>query len=152
MTNGNKNHHLKRKKKYQKKFNCGVYNTGHFGRIFAELLTYKAQPLGKRVIPIDERYITKTCCVCDSKKETMCLSDWTFRCEIFRTVIDCDKNSVINILRRFLSQHALWMNYQYFLEKMANIDNLRYTVDSKTRVSYYPKDKRFGGLVGSHLF
>ncbi|MFX1285549.1 MAG: RNA-guided endonuclease InsQ/TnpB family protein [Promethearchaeota archaeon] len=132
-----------KRKKYQKSVNRGVHNTGHLGR-FIELLTYKAKKLGKRVTVIDERDTTKTCSVCGYIKERMSLSERIYHCEVCEIVLDRDHNSAINIMKRFLSHNALWTGYQSFLSR---IDNLRYTVNGKTKVSPH---QGFGELVGSH--
>ena len=145
---GKKNGKIKgKKKKYQKSVNRGVHNTGHLGR-FIELLTYKAKKLGKRVTVIDERDTTKTCAVCGHIKERMLLSERIYQCEICGIVRDRDQNSAINIMKRFLSHNALWTGYQYFINR---IDNLRYTVNGKTKVPPHLVDKGFGELVGSPL-
>ena len=132
--------------KYQKSINRGVHNTGHLHR-FVELLTYKAQLLGKRVITIDERNTSKTCAVCGHQKAQMPLFERIYQCEVCGIVRDRDQNSAINIMTRFLSQHALWTGYQSFIKQ---IDNLRYTVNGKTKVSRYLAGNRFSELVGSH--
>jgi putative transposase len=119
------------KYKYQKSLNRGVHNTGHLGR-FVEYLTYKAKLVGKRVIVIDERATSKTCAFCGHMKEQMPLSERTYHCEICGVVIDRDKNSAINIMKRFLSHNALCTGYQQFI---TSVDNLRQTVNGKTKVS-----------------
>ncbi|MFX0096679.1 MAG: hypothetical protein ACFE7E_02855 [Candidatus Hodarchaeota archaeon] len=45
-------------------------------------------------------------------------------------MIDRDKNSAVNIMKRYLSQNALWTGYQEFL------GNLRQTAKRKTKVSH----------------
>ena len=129
-------------RKIRQKVNRGTYNTGHLGR-FVELLTYKARVLGKRVIVIDERDTTKKCFMCGNKKQ-MPLLQRIYSCENCGTVIDRDRNSAINIMKRFLSHNALWTSYQGFLR---SLDNLRYTANSKTKVAYLQTD-RFSGLAG----
>ncbi|MHA2245953.1 MAG: hypothetical protein ACXADY_13405 [Candidatus Hodarchaeales archaeon] len=49
---------------------------------------------------------------------------------------------------RFLSQYTLWTGYQSFLKQ---IDNLRYTVNSKTKVSHVRGRVGFSNLVESLL-
>ena len=132
--------------KYQNSVNRGVHNTGHLGR-FVELLTYKAKLMGKRVITIDERDTTKTCAVCGHKKTYMPLYQRIYSCESCETILDRDENAAINIMERFLSQNALWTSYQYFLDHLGFIGNLRQTVNGKTKVSYlYPAME---SLIGS---
>jgi putative transposase len=144
MTTGKKNG---KRKKYQKSLNRGVHNTGHLGR-FIELLTYKAKKLGKRVTVIDERATTQTCAVCGHKKAWMPLSKRIYHCEVCGIVRDRDQNAAINIMKRFLSHHALWTGYQYFINR---IDNLRHTVNGKTKVPPYLAGNGFDELVGSPL-
>jgi putative transposase len=120
---------------YQKSVNRGVHNTGHLGR-FVELLTYKAKLMGKRVIVIDETDTSKTCSFCGHKKKMMPLSKRTYHCEVCGAVFDRDKNSAVNILKRFLSQHALWTSYQHFLEHLGLVGNLRHTANDKMKVSH----------------
>ncbi|MHA2165620.1 MAG: RNA-guided endonuclease InsQ/TnpB family protein [Candidatus Hodarchaeales archaeon] len=131
MTSNRKNG---KKHKYQKSINRGVHNTGHLGR-FVELLTYKAIIVGKRVIVIDERATSKTCAFCGHKKEQMPLFVRIYRCEVCGIVIDRDQNSAINIMKRFLSHNALCTGYQQFT---TSVDNLRQTVNGKTKVSCSP--------------
>jgi len=138
-------------KKYHKSINRGVHNTGHLNR-FVELLTYKAKLLGKRVITIDERNTSKTCAFCGYKKSHLLLSQRIYHCESCGTVLDRDKNSAINIMKRFLSYNALWTSYQCFeknLQYLQNIGNLRYysqTANDKTKVS---SQLYLKGLLGS---
>ncbi|MFX1533707.1 MAG: RNA-guided endonuclease InsQ/TnpB family protein [Promethearchaeota archaeon] len=113
-------------KKAQKGLHRAVQNTGHLAR-FVELLTYKAQKLGKKVIVIDERNTSKTCCLC-GKKQDMPLHKRIFDCECGNRM-DRDQNSAVNIMVRFLSRHAPRVGYQQF------VDKLRYTANHKTKVS-----------------
>ncbi|MFX0184518.1 MAG: RNA-guided endonuclease InsQ/TnpB family protein [Candidatus Hodarchaeota archaeon] len=147
MVAGKKNGKMTERRKFQKSVNRGVHNTGHLGR-FIELLTYKVKKIGKRATLIDEQGTTKTCSVCGHIKERMSLSERIYQCEMCGIVRDRDQNSAINIMKRFLSHNALWTGYQYFLSR---IDNLRYTVNGKTKVSHHLVDDGFGELVGSHL-
>ena len=137
-----------KRNKYQKSVNRGVHNTGHLGR-FIELLTYKAKKLGKRVTVIDERNTSRTCSICGYIKEQLLLSERIYHCEICGIVCDRDQNAAINIMKRFLSCNALWTGYQYFTSR---IDNLRHTVNGKTKVPPHLVDKGFGELVGNPLF
>jgi len=98
--------------------NRATQNTGALSR-FIGLVTYKAALAGKRVIPIDEQYTTKTCCVCGAVHD-MPLWKRVMDCECGNH-IDRDRNSAVNIMVRFLSQHALWTGYRQFA------DNLRQT-------------------------
>jgi putative transposase len=136
----NRNSRLNRTN-YLKKTNRGVHNTGHLGR-FVELLTYKARLLGKRVTVIDERDTTKNCSKCGHKKEFMPPNQRKYSCEICGTVLDRDRNSAINIMKRFLSYNVLWTSNHNFL------DNLRHTTKGQTKVPCLQLD-RFSGLAGS---
>lgn len=98
--------------------NRSTQNQGYLSR-FIEFLTYKAELAGKKVIRIDEAYTSKECCVC-RKRHAMPLWERTMKCDC-GNVIDRDRNSAINIMKRFLSQNALWTSYQKFS------DNLRQT-------------------------
>ncbi|MFX0066061.1 MAG: RNA-guided endonuclease InsQ/TnpB family protein [Candidatus Hermodarchaeota archaeon] len=117
-----------------KGLNRAVHNTGHLGR-FVELLTYKAQKLGKKVIVIDERHTSKTCCVC-GQQQAMPLHQRHYHCECGNQ-LDRDQNAAVNILCRFLSQHALWTSYQQFLTNCQTSGNLRhfFTAKRQTKVS-----------------
>jgi putative transposase len=99
--------------------NRGTQNTGLLSR-FTKFLTYKAEEIGKKVIRIDEKYTTKTCCVC-GKKHKMNIWDRTFKCPYCGFEIDRDRNSAINIMLQFFIQNAKWTSYQLF------VDNLRKT-------------------------
>ena len=98
--------------------NKSTQGTGYLSR-FTQLLTYKAEKIGKKVIKVDERYTSKKCCKCH-KIHLMKLSDRVMICDCGNT-IDRDRNSSVNIMVRHLSQNALWTGYQLFA------DNLRKT-------------------------
>ncbi|MFX0061467.1 MAG: RNA-guided endonuclease InsQ/TnpB family protein [Candidatus Hermodarchaeota archaeon] len=112
-------------KQARKGINRAVQNTGHLTR-FIELLTYKAQKLGKKIIVIDERDTSKTCCLC-GKTQEMPLYKRIYECEC-GNCIDRDHNSAVNIMLRFLSRHAPRVGYQLF------VDKLRYTANHKTKI------------------
>ena len=80
---------------------------------FTQFLTYKAELIGKRVIRIDEKNTSKTCCCC-GKKHNMPTSVRVMSCDC-GNVMDRDRNSAINIMERYLSQNALWTSYQQFV-------------------------------------
>lgn len=119
--------------KYQKGLHASLHNTGHISR-FVGFLAYKAERLGKRVIEIDERDTTKTCCSC-GKRHNMPLSKREMMCDC-GNLIDRDRNSAVNIMIRFLSQNALWTSYQHFA------DNVRQTGLSIDRRSYEAPSER----------
>jgi putative transposase len=147
MVSNKKNFHKSQRYKYQKSLNRGVHNTGHLGR-FVEFLTYKAKLIGKRVIVIDERATSKTCAFCGHKKELSPLSMRIYHCETCGIIVNRDKNSAINIMKRFLSHNAPWTGYQQFL---SIVDNLRQTVKGKTKIAPYFSDQEFSELVGNSL-
>ena len=79
-----------------------VYNDwGLYG--FVQMLTYKCLHVGKELYIIDERDTTKTCHVCEAKKD-MPLWVRTYRCANCGLVMDRDENSAINIYWRFLAR------------------------------------------------
>jgi putative transposase len=104
--------------KYEKGLHKSMHNTGNIGRL-VRFLTYKAKRQGKRVIEINERGTTRTCCCC-GKQHNMPLYKRVMKCDC-GNVIDRDKNSAINIMLRYLSQNGLWIAYQLF------VGNLRKT-------------------------
>ena len=104
--------------KYEKGLHRSLHNTGNIFR-FVQFLTYKAKLMGKRVIEINERNTTKTCCVC-GKKQDMPLSRRVYVCDC-GNVMDRDRNSSINIMMRYLSKNGLWTAYRRF------VGNLRQT-------------------------
>ncbi|WP_052722625.1 zinc ribbon domain-containing protein [Methanosarcina sp. WWM596] len=105
--------------------NRSTQNQGYLSR-FIEFLTYKAELTGKKVTRIDEAYTSKECCVCGKRHDMplweriMNLWERIMKCDC-GNVINRDRNSAINIMKRFLSQNALWTGYQKFS------DNLRQT-------------------------
>jgi putative transposase len=117
---------------YQPGLHRAVHNTGHLGR-FVELLTYKAQKLGKRILVIDERGTTKTCWRC-GQQQAMPLHQRQFLCECGNR-LDRDQNAAINIMCRFLSQHALWTSYQTFLQSLLTDGNLRHFLTAKRKTN-----------------
>lgn len=95
-----------------------LQNTGSIGRLVG-FLTYKAKLIGKRIIEIDERDTSKTCCLCGAKKD-MPLENRQYICDCGNN-IDRDRNSAINIMLRYLSNNGLWTAYWRF------VSNLRHT-------------------------
>jgi|SRR5579859_6949025 len=79
-----------------------VYNDwGLYG--FVQMLAYKCLHVGKELYIISERDTTKTCHVCQHKKD-MPLWIRTYRCENCGLVMDRDDNSAVNIYQRFLAR------------------------------------------------
>jgi putative transposase len=96
---------IKNGKKQRKKrgLNRSTQGLGNLSR-FPQLLTYKAELVGKKVIRVDERDTSKTCCCCGKKHD---MPEWkrVMDCDC-GNVIDRDRNSAINIMVRYLSQNA----------------------------------------------
>ncbi len=113
------------KNKWQKRLHYSTHNTGYMRRI-VRFLTYKAEKVGKKVIEISEVNTTKECCVC-GKKEDRKLYERTIKCDCGNE-IDRDKNSAVNIMKRFLSQERS-------VDEQSVKDLLRHTAEHKTRVS-----------------
>lgn len=95
-----------------------LQNTGSISRLVG-FLTYKSKIIGKRIIEINERNTSKTCCVCGVKKD-MPLEQRQYICDCGNN-IDRDKNSAVNIMLRYLSNNGLWKSYWQF------VSNLRQT-------------------------
>ena len=114
ITDGKK----QRKTKQRKGLNRATQGLGNLSR-FPQLLTYKAELIGKKVIRVSEKNTSKACCCC-GKKHNMPTSVRVMSCDCGNEM-DRDRNSAINIMKRFLSQNALWTGYRLFA------DNLRQT-------------------------
>jgi len=93
----------KKKTKQQKGLNRSTQGIG-ISR-FVGFLTYKAELIGKKIIKIDEKYTTKECHIC-GKRHNMTLGNRIMKCDC-GNVIDRDRNSAINIMKRYLSQNCL---------------------------------------------
>ena len=107
-----------KKEAYKKGLHRSVHNSGFIGR-FVGFLTYKAKLAGKRVVEINERGTSKSCCMC-GKEQDMPLEKREYICDCGNK-IDRDRNSTINIMLRYLSQNGLWTSYWQF------VSNLRQT-------------------------
>lgn len=103
------------RKSKSKSLNQSTQNNGYLSR-FIEMLTYKAEFVGKKVVKIDERYTSKTCCSC-GKQHNMPLYRRNMICDCGNN-IDRDRNSAINIMIRYLSQNAIWTGYQQFVDNI----------------------------------
>jgi putative transposase len=86
--------------KESKWFNRFIQNEWHNGQ-FLSMLKYKCLLYGKQLIKINERGTTKGCSNCGRIKEKS-LSERIHKCECGLT-IDRDRNSGINIWKRFMS-------------------------------------------------
>ncbi|MHA2272641.1 MAG: RNA-guided endonuclease InsQ/TnpB family protein [Candidatus Hodarchaeales archaeon] len=83
-----------------------LQNTGSMRR-FTDLLAYKAEKLGKRVIKVPEQFTTQICCNC-GHQEFHSLSDRELSCGNCGFQIDRDENAAINIMVLFLVQKGLF--------------------------------------------
>jgi putative transposase len=99
-------------KKQKKALNRSTQNNGYLAQ-FVNILTYKAELVGKKVVKVDESYTSKACCSC-GKLHKMPLSQRDMICDC-GNYIDRDRNSSINIMSRYLSQNAIWTGYREFL-------------------------------------
>ena len=70
---------------------------------FVQMLTYKCQLSGKKLIELDERNTSKTCSRC-GHMQPMPLWKRMYHCAECELVMDRDENSAINILTRFLAR------------------------------------------------
>ncbi len=102
----------KSKGKRKRSQNRSTQNQGYLSR-FVGFLAYKAEIAGKKVIRIDESYTSKECYICGTRHD-MPMWKRIMVCGCGNS-IDRDRNSAINIMKRFLSQNALWTSYQEFL-------------------------------------
>ena len=110
-----KNGKKQMKTKQKRDLNRSTQGLGNMSR-FPQLLTYKAELVGKKVIRVDEKNTSKTCCCCGNKY-TMELKDRVMSCDCGNK-IDRDRNSAINIMIRFLSQNALWTGLKQFVSNL----------------------------------
>lgn len=106
-----------------KGLNRATQNQGYLAR-FVGFLAYKAELVGKRVIRIDERNTTKECYVC-GKLHDMPLNKRIMDCDC-GNLIGRDRNSAIDIMKRFLSQNALWTGYEQFARNLRQTGLLTY--------------------------
>ena len=149
--------------KAKKTLNFSLQNTGTMAR-FIELVTYKAEKLGKRVIPIDEAYTTLICPRCGAMKFKQ-LSERTLKCNNPKIPsnrncgleIDRDLAAAINILAKFYITkghfenllHEPSVNEESFFLRWKGF--LRQTAEGKTKVPIVAFWQRFGGLAGKEI-
>ncbi|MEV2909937.1 transposase, partial [Paenibacillus larvae] len=82
--------------------NFGKSVADHAWGMFTTFLQYKLEEQGKKLIKIDKWFpSSKTCSCCGRKKESLSLSDRTFRCEC-GFVVNRDWNAAVNIKREGL--------------------------------------------------
>ena len=66
--------------------------------LLTQMLEYKAKWYGRELIKINQWFpSSKTCSNCGNVKETLLLSERTYKCEVCKTKIDRDLNAAINI-------------------------------------------------------
>jgi putative transposase len=76
---------------------AGAISDVSWGKLFNSLESAAKQTLTKQVIKINPRNTSKTCSHCGHVKESLKLSERTYKCEACGTVIDRDLNAAINI-------------------------------------------------------
>ncbi|MGM0770622.1 MAG: RNA-guided endonuclease InsQ/TnpB family protein [Halobacteriota archaeon] len=108
-----------------KGLNRSTQNNGYLSR-FVEMLTYKAELVGKKVVKVDESYTSKTCYVC-GKQHKMPLYERDMKCDCGNK-IDRDRNSSINIMIRYLSNFATWTGYEQFAHNLRQTGLLTFDV------------------------
>jgi putative transposase len=73
--------------------------------MFLDMLRYKLQWAGKKLVSIDRYFASsKTCSCCGAVKESMPLRIRTFECDTCGLVLDRDLNAALNIRRQGMSQ------------------------------------------------
>ena len=66
--------------------------------MFVNMLQYKADRKGKKLVKIDRWFpSSKTCCTCGHVHKELTLSDRTYICPVCGHVMDRDKQAAINI-------------------------------------------------------
>ena len=91
----------------QKFYNARNMADASWGR-FIELLTYKAESAGCKVVKVNPRNTSKTCSQCGYIQD-MPLSRRIFKCESCSLAMDRDFNSAINILNKFLGSERAYV-------------------------------------------
>ena len=87
-------------------FGKSVHDNGY--GMFINMLAYKLNNQGKRLIKIDKFYpSSKRCSYCGHMKSNLKLSDRLYICEECRTVLDRDYNASLNILHEGLRLASL---------------------------------------------
>jgi len=71
----------------------------------ANMMRYKAESAGCEVVFVNPEGTTKTCCICNSRKE-MQLSERTYLCDMCGNHMDRDLNAAYNILKRATEGHS----------------------------------------------
>jgi putative transposase len=106
-------------------FNRILFNEWRVSR-FVDFLGYKCKLYGKELIKIDERGTTRTCSCCGNVKE-MKLSDRVYKCENCGFELGRDKNSSINIMKKYCVANAVEFNFNVFAQaRNLNINTFVY--------------------------
>ena len=77
--------------------------------MFKQVLSYKAESAGMRVITVPSQYTTQTCSRCHNIKkgeDRLTLKNRIYECDVCGLVMDRDKNASINILERAREGHS----------------------------------------------
>lgn len=91
--------------------NRSTQSTGYLARL-TQLLAYKAEKIGKKVIKVDESFTSQVCCKCGAS-HYMPIYQRVYNCDC-GNIMDRDRNSANSIMMLALSQNALWTSYQKF--------------------------------------
>lgn len=70
---------------------------------FADMLSYKAENAGRKLIEVDPRNTSKTCSGCGNVKKNLTLQDRLYHCDACGIEIDRDRNAAINIKKLGMS-------------------------------------------------
>ena len=114
---------LNNMKTQQSWFNRIIFNEWKIGKL-VELLRYKTTLYGKKLIEIDESYTTQRCSKC-GKLNKMELKDRTYKCSC-GFILDRDKNSAINIMKKYFKGVAHADNLNKIIE-LTSVSNLNST-------------------------
>lgn len=77
-----------------------------FGKLF-NLIKYKAEEYGIKVVKVNEAYTSQTCCVCGVVESSNRKYRGLYVCKNCDSVINADVNGAMNILRR-VSPNPIW--------------------------------------------
>lgn len=106
-------------------FNRILFNEWRISR-FVNFLDYKCKLYGKELIKINEHGTTRTCSCCGNIKE-MKLSDRVYKCENCGLDLGRDRNSAINIMKKYCVANAVEFNFNVFAQaRNLNINTFVY--------------------------
>ena len=74
--------------------------------LFVEMLKYKMEERGKKLLQTDRYYpSSKTCSQCGAINRTLTVNDRTWKCPICGSVLDRDINAATNIRNKCIYEH-----------------------------------------------